>query len=213
MKKRSSVLQEVRSVAREAAKSGHGWHEKKGGAIQCHNGHCTLAAIMFKRSEPARELQARFDQIRKDTKALIRDQFRGIQKDARKLVKELKGFGIEVDAEPENVCDELDNMELFEEGRGMDPDLNPLHSAKEFEGFPDPGLAAEILKLPTDLCDIVTEANDTSLKTLRRELADEKERVLDEEGSLATDIGYQESLTKVKARIILERELLGRKSE
>lgn len=68
-----TLLQEVSSIAKEAAKSGHGWHTKGAGAIVCANGHCTLAAIMFKRSEPVRKLQAEFDDLIERAKMLEND--------------------------------------------------------------------------------------------------------------------------------------------
>lgn len=66
-----NILRQVNAIAREAAKSGHGWHVTKNGSIVCANNHCTLGAVMFKRAEPARLLQARFDQLLKDAAKLV----------------------------------------------------------------------------------------------------------------------------------------------
>jgi len=60
---KQSILQQVRSIARKAAKSGSKWHEKKGGAIACKDGRCTMAAVMFGELAPARKLQEEFEAI------------------------------------------------------------------------------------------------------------------------------------------------------
>lgn len=153
----ANLLKQVRSIAKEAAKSGK-WKERKDGVLVCEMGKCTLASILAKRTEPLRKLQKEFEDLIKR---------------AEKAAKGHIGVAPYSDAE------------LFEDLPTED-------------NFPDPYNAAHALGIDSELGVLVAGANDTSLKVLRKQLA---------EGYVDEEEGEQ----KIKARIILEQELLSRK--
>lgn len=75
----AKILEKVRYFAKQAKKSGKGWHVAGGGNIQCENDRCTLGAIAWQVSEAGRKEQAAMQKeynafvakVKKDHDALL----------------------------------------------------------------------------------------------------------------------------------------------
>lgn len=180
----TSLLAQVRSIAKKAAKSGTGWHVRKGGAIACKDKRCTLAAIMFKQTEPMRKIQEEFNAL---------------------LEK----------------ADEVANGKMhlnFSPGDEVYDDTQVYN----VDGWPGEDEAAEALGLDTKLSTLVIDANDNSKVTLTLRVKDaraeaEQEKQAGYIGRLDEYEDFEGKTIKdheraLKARIILEEELLGKKS-
>jgi hypothetical protein len=167
----TSLLTQVRSIAKKAAKAGTNWHIQKSGELACKDKRCTLGAILFKHYEPAREIQEEFN-------------------DLIKRAEKVKA-----------------NIDLnFSVGDEVFGDYTPSD-----DKFPDPSEVSQALDMDDELTCLVVEANDHSQRELRDAVEEARETAQFWNRPLSEDEGYQKAVRALKARVILEDELLRKK--